>query len=415
MNFVFISPHFPDGYWQWCDRLRRNGATVLGIGDAPYDSLDPRLTNALAEYYYVPTLEDYDQVFKAVAFFSYKWGKIDWIESNNEHWLPTDARLRSDFHVTTGASSAKMSRLQSKVSMKSAYAKAGVPSARQVRVTTLKPLLKAIEGPDGLGWPVFVKPEYGVGSGGAERLDSCAALEDFLARHDRRTPYVLEEFVEGQICSYDAINDAHARPLFENMEEFPPSMQLVSERALEMSYWCHPDVDPALARLGRAVSQAFGLSSRFVHMEFFRLEADKPGLGRAGDYVGLEVNVRPPGGWTPDMMNFAHSLDVYQVWADMVTKGTTNITEGAKRYFCAYAGRRDGQTYAHSHQDILSRFGDKIVMCQRVPDVLSDDMANQMYIARLDTRDEKNDFVDYVLERAEPADAETIRLSRGAR
>ena len=76
MNFVFISPQFPRTYWNWCDRLKKNGANVLGIGDTPYDQLDDALKNVLTEYYKVGTLEDYDQVFRAVAFFSFKYGKI---------------------------------------------------------------------------------------------------------------------------------------------------------------------------------------------------------------------------------------------------------------------------------------------------------------------------------------------------
>ena len=47
MNFIFISPHFPHTYWQFCDRLRRNGVNVLGIGDAPYDGLEGPLKAAL--------------------------------------------------------------------------------------------------------------------------------------------------------------------------------------------------------------------------------------------------------------------------------------------------------------------------------------------------------------------------------
>ena len=45
---------------------------------------------------------NYEELFKACAFFSYKYGKIDWIESNDEFWLERDARLRTDFNVTTG-------------------------------------------------------------------------------------------------------------------------------------------------------------------------------------------------------------------------------------------------------------------------------------------------------------------------
>ena len=53
MNFIFISPNFPHTYWQFCDRLKRNGINVLGIGDAPYDSLEEPLKAALTEYYKV--------------------------------------------------------------------------------------------------------------------------------------------------------------------------------------------------------------------------------------------------------------------------------------------------------------------------------------------------------------------------
>ncbi len=59
MNFLFISPHFPHTYWQFCDRLSKNGINVLGIGDAPYESLEEPLKAALTEYYRVGSLEDW--------------------------------------------------------------------------------------------------------------------------------------------------------------------------------------------------------------------------------------------------------------------------------------------------------------------------------------------------------------------
>ena len=73
MNFVYISPQFPKHYWNFCDRLNKNGVTVLGIGDTPYDDLSEELKGALTEYYFVPDLSDYDTVFRAVAFFSFKF------------------------------------------------------------------------------------------------------------------------------------------------------------------------------------------------------------------------------------------------------------------------------------------------------------------------------------------------------
>ena len=40
MNFVYISPQFPKTNWEFCDRLKKNGVTVLGIADSVYDELD---------------------------------------------------------------------------------------------------------------------------------------------------------------------------------------------------------------------------------------------------------------------------------------------------------------------------------------------------------------------------------------
>ena len=121
MNFVFISPQFPEVYRHFCEALARDGATVFGVGDTPYDQIHPSLKATLAEYYWVPSLEDYGQVFRAIAYLSWKYGKIDWIESNNEYWLPLDARLREDFNVTTGVHPAKLVDWTSKAAMKPCY------------------------------------------------------------------------------------------------------------------------------------------------------------------------------------------------------------------------------------------------------------------------------------------------------
>ena len=83
MNFVFLSPNFPDSYRWFCIRLRENGVNVLGVGDAPYDALHPDLKAALTEYYAVGSLEDYDQVLRALGYFTFRYGKLDWVESNN--------------------------------------------------------------------------------------------------------------------------------------------------------------------------------------------------------------------------------------------------------------------------------------------------------------------------------------------
>jgi hypothetical protein len=91
---------------------------VLGIGDEPYEQLDENVKNSLHEYYKVGSLENYDEVYRAVAFFAFKYGRIDWLESNNEYWLEQDAKLRTDFNITTGFQVQDMPRMKYKSKMK---------------------------------------------------------------------------------------------------------------------------------------------------------------------------------------------------------------------------------------------------------------------------------------------------------
>lgn len=408
MNFLFISPNFPDICWNYCDRLKRDGATVLGIGDTPYDQVAAPLKAALTEYFWLPDLEDYDAVLRAAAFLTYKHGKIDWVESNNEHWLGLDAHLREDFNVATGAHSAQVAQWQSKAEQKPLYAQAGVPTARQTPLTNFDDVRWFI-GEVG-DYPVFAKPEVGVGAQGAQPLTCNRDLRYLLAAHGS-VPYVVEQMVEGDIVAYDAILDSHCEPLFENQEEFPPSMAKVREGRLDIAYWSCPGVDERLRELGRAAARSFGLASRWVHMEFFRLSHDTPGLGRTGDYVGLEVNARPTGGYSPDMMCVAHSLDVYQVWADMVCFDESHVAPGEDgHFFCVHASRRDGVAYVHGDDEVRGRFGEAIVSARRMPAGLSDEVGDFAYVARFRTRDQVDEFVTFVQERvAEPVpDSEAI-------
>ena len=396
MNFVFISPQFPHTYWQFCHRLRRSGVNVLGIGDSPYDSLEEHLKQALTEYYRVDSLEDYDQVFRAVAFFSFKYGKIHWLESNNEYWLEQDARLRTDFHITTGANVTEVACFKSKSAMKEYYARAGVPTARCHRITTeaaAREFLQAV------GYPVIVKPDNGVGASHTYRLDNDGDFARFFAELPA-APYVMEEFVEGDICSYDAITDSHCNPLFESMTVWPPSIMDIVNQKLDLAYYTADTVPEALARLGRATVRAFGARSRFVHLEFFRLTRAQQGLGDVGDFVGLEVNMRPAGGYTPDMMNYAHSTDVYQIWADMVTHDSRRLPESGHHHYCVYASRRDCYRYAHSHEEILARYGGQIVMCERMPEIMTASMGNQMYTAHAADLAGTLAFIRFVHEKA---------------
>ena len=395
MNFVFISPHFPRTYWLFANRLKRNGVNVLGIGDCPYDGLEDNVRDSLTEYYYVQDMKDYEQVFKAVAFFSFKYGKIDWLESNNEFWLELDARLRTDFHITTGEQYADIGRIKKKSSMKEYYKKAGIPTARLHMVSTIEAAREFIKQ---VGYPVIVKPDVGVGANDTYELKNEDDLKDFFA-DDHNISYVMEEFVPGKILSYDAILDNKSQPLMEACTEWPPSIVNIVNEKLDLAYFVRADVPETLKNAGRATVNAFGVKSRFVHLEFFQLEHDKEGLGKAGDFVGLEVKMRPAGGYTSDMMNYARSMDVYQIWADMVTDNRRIQADTHENYFCVYAGRRDQFSYVHSPEEISKKYGNNIVTAERMTELNVPRMGNQCYIVKLKTETEVHEFIKFVTQR----------------
>lgn len=396
MNFIFVSPQFPHTYWEFCHRLKQNGVTVLGIGDTPYESLSNELKGSLDDWYYVPNMEDYDRMYRAVAFLASKWGRIDWIESNNEYWLAQDARLRTDFNVRTGIQTDHIDAIKEKSEMKRYYALAGVPSARQIKAAEGEEAVRAFA--EKTGYPVFAKPDIGVGANGTYKIDDSAALSAFFRDEKEWRHYVVEEFVSGDIASYDAIVGQGGEPLFESMTMWPPSVADIVKGHLDLSYYVSPVMPEQLRERGRATVKAFGVFNRFVHLEFFVLGADRPGLGRKGDYVGLEVNMRPAGGYTPDMINFSHSIDVYKIWADMVAYGKSDVRPG-EQYYCAFASRRDEHRYRHTHEEILSRYGKDMVMCERMQGIMVSAMGEQMYTVRLKTFDEMTEFDRFVHER----------------
>ena len=386
-NFIFISPNFPMTYWKFCAELKKNGMRVLGIGDCPYENLLQELRDSLHEYYKVSSLENYDEVFKAVAFFSFKYGKIDWLESNNEYWLMRDARLRTEFNITTGPKDCDMRKIKYKSAMKEYYAKAGLPTARYHLIEGMD---DALDFANTVGYPVVVKPDNGVGANNTYKLQSDEELAFFM-EHKDDTVYIMEEFVRGYVQTYDAIVDSKGQPLFESGNISPRSIMDIVNNNSDSVYYLVKDLPDNIRSAGLRTVKAFGVKSRFIHLEFFVLTEDQEGLGKKGDVLGLEVNMRPAGGYTPDMYNYSQETDVYKIWADMVCFDSNTKPTGA-HHFCAFYGRRDGNRYKLDDYEIMMKYAGHIVMNGRIPDALSGAMANQMYVANFDTQEELEAF-----------------------
>lgn len=395
MNFIFISPNFPKTYWQFCRELRDNGVNVLGIGDEDYNDLTWEVKDSVHEYYQVDSLGDYKEMYRAVAYFAFKYGKIDFLESNNEYWMFQDAQLRTDFHITTGVNNNNIDGIKYKSMMKKYYEKAGVQTARYSLVTTFKKALAFI---DEVGYPIIIKPDSGVGASDTFKINNQFQLENFFL-NKKDIVWIMEEFIDGVLISYDGIAGYNREIIYETSHEYPiPIMELVNNKQ-DVYFWSVRKIDTKLKEIGRRVVKSFPTNARCFHTEYFILKKDKPGLGKAGDYIGLEVNMRPPGGSMPEMINYANDISYYKVYADMIAFGKSAVDFSSRLYFCSFASQRNEYKYVHSKADIISHYQKALVEYDTLPKVLAEAMGDDYYLARFKSKSAAINFCKYVIER----------------
>ena len=400
MNVIFISPHFPLHFYQFCDRLKRMGVNVLGIGDTPYDNISENCRASLTEYYRVDSLEDYDQVYQAVAFYIFRYGRIDYIDSQNEYWLELEAKLRTDFNIPTGFHTADLDAVKRKSEMKKGYRKANVKTARFHLVDDLEGCRAFIRE---VGYPVIVKPDTGVGASNTEKITCDEELEAFFAAKPDIL-FIMEEFVPGHIETFDGITDRDGNILFcagQVMVQTP--MEMLHGSGENVSYSQNvQELD--LYDIGSRVVQAFCPRNRFFHFEFFRLDEDKEGLGQKGEILGLEVNMRAPGGYIPDKMNYTYDVDVYQIWAEsLVYNENRSFPNYAFKRYVTHVGRGGRIAYLHAPEEIRSRYWDRILMENRPPEAISGGMGSYIYLLWSDSAEELREQADFVLRHADGA------------
>ncbi len=375
MNFVFLSPHFPPNYHLFCVHLHNMGATVLGLADEPYDLLRPELKTALSEYYRVTDMHSYDELLRACGYFTHRWGKLDRIDSQNEYWLEMEARLRTDFNIP-GLKNEDMPRIKRKSVMKQTFIKAGVNVARGKVVHTLADARRLIKE---TGYPVVAKPDSGVGAAKTYKIHTLSELEQFYAQKPP-VDYILEEFIDGDICTFDGLTDRDGNLVFYTSHQYSQGvMETILQDEL-IYYYSLREIPADLENAGRHVLNAFQVRERFFHFEFFRTRADNR-------MVALEVNIRPPGGMTTDMFNYANDIDIYKEWASIILFNKFTA-EYSRKYHCCYIGRKFNRSYTHSHDQIVNTFRKNLCHHEPISGVFSQALGDYGYLVRSPDLDE---------------------------
>ena len=368
MNVVFVSPHFPPNWYLFAVALRDQGANVLGVGDAPYEELRQELRDSLDEYYRVYDMNDYTELVKALGWLTNRVGKLDRLDSLNEWWLETEARLRTDFNIE-GIQTSDIARMKRKSLMKRLFLQAGLtPGAGRVcrSAHATRAFIEEV------GYPVVAKPDAGVGAAATYRLDSDTDLERFLAEKPA-VDYIVEQYLDGTLLTYDGLANRRSEVVFGSSFYYSSGVMEAVNADWDIWYCITREVPEDVEAAGRAIVRTWRIRERPFHFEFFRL----PG----GKLVPLEVNVRPPGGMTVDMFNYANDMNFYRAWAAMLVHGRYEETP-TRAYATAYIGRKNRFKYELSHKQVLRRYRDMIVFDTPMAGVFARAIGDFGYILR---------------------------------
>lgn len=396
-NFIFISPHFPECFWKFTMALNNNGFNCLGIGDAPYNEISEQCKYSLNEYYMCPFMDNYNNEKRAVEYFKNKYGDIEFIESNNEFWLKKDALLRDEFNCHTSFSYDEVSFRMKKSNQKEFYIKAGLKPARYSLSRDFEELKKfALE----VSYPIFAKPNEGVGAQGAFKIDNEIELYNFLLSLPSEKEYIFEEFIDGDIVSFDGITDSKGEIVFYTGHYFVTNTADVVKNKSDNMYYCYKEVPLDLVDCGKRAVKSFGLKRRFFHFEFFRLRKGCA-LGKINDIVPLEANFRVAGGYTPDLINYANSIDVYKIFADVMAYDENRQNLDTEKFFAVCSSRRVNFNYKYSFDEIINKYRNNITFYGNYPTILRDDLGDFFIMAKFKELEELNEFDNFVRKKEE--------------
>jgi hypothetical protein len=375
MNHLYLSPHFPPNYHNFCVHLRRLGVHVLGLADEPVEWLRPELREALTEYYRVEDMHSYEQMLRACGYFIHHYGKIDRIDSHTEYWMETEARLRTDFNVE-GPKLVDLVPIKRKSAMKAAFANAGVAAPRGVLAAGIEDIWRLAHE---VGYPLVAKPDIGVGAANTFKLHGPQDVERFWATKPP-IPYLVEEFIHGQILTFDGLTDKEGNPVFFTSMTYSQGVMETVNEDRDIYFYNFREIPADLEDAGRRILKAFGVHERFFHFEFFR-------SAQTGQVVALEVNMRPPGGPIVDMFNYAHDIDLYWEWANIVVNNRF-VENYSRKYHCCFVGRKYSKPYTHSHEQIMDAVGYCVAHHQAMPPIFALAMGDYYYLLRSPDLDE---------------------------
>ncbi len=200
----------------------------------------------LNEYYKGRQPRELRRSLPPVAFFIFKYGRIDWLESNNEYWLQRDAALRTDFPHHLRFQTEDSPRIKYKSKMKEYYRKAGIATSPATTWWTISTAARRSSSRwDTLWWS---SPTTAWRFRYPQASNDEAELKTFLAYQGREitrtSPYIMEEFVHARGQQLRRHHRRLRNPIFEAGNVSPHVHHGHRERQRQLHLLHHPRTCP---------------------------------------------------------------------------------------------------------------------------------------------------------------------------
>jgi carbamoylphosphate synthase large subunit len=357
VNVILIEPCFPANQREFARALHAAGATVIGIGERPKDSLDDDLKRWLAHYEPIRSVVDEDALMAAVRWVQGRvW--VDRLEATVEAHIMSAARVREACSIP-GTSTRTAWLCRDKPSMKEVLREGGIPCAQSAAASSADEVREFARR---VGYPIIVKPRDAAGASGTHKAQDDAELERVIAatHADRGASVAVEEFIEGHEGFYDTVAINGQVALEFATHYFPNVLEAMRARWISPQFITTNRIDSAphyaeLKEMGRRVLPLLGIGTSATHMEWF--------FGPKGLKFS-EIGCRPPGVRAWDLYCAANEIDLYKEWANAIVHGQV-FQQPSRRYsagIIALRPDRDGRIAGYEGVDaVKNRFGEWIL------------------------------------------------------
>lgn len=328
-NVVFAVPFAMENTLRFVRAAQSLPGVRLGVvSQDPVDKLPADVRQKLIGFQQVGDAMRTDQLTDGVHKLGQQLGSCDRLLGILEPLQVALAEVRERLRIR-GMDSETAKNFRDKARMKDVLRRHDLPCARHRLCADLD---DAVRGAAAIGYPVVAKPPAGAGAKATVRCDDEAQLRSFLQSVPPAPgrEVLLEEFIQGREFSFDSIT-LHGGHAFANISDYHPTPLAVMQNPwIQWAVLLPRDIQgPEYAPIhdvGPRALAALGMWTGMTHMEWFRRDDGSIAIG--------EVAARPPGAQFMSLMSYAHDVDMYRTWAQLMifetfTAPTRSFAAGA--------------------------------------------------------------------------------------